>query len=114
MFKRSKYGNKKTELDGLKFDSKIESKRYLQLRSMLEDGHITELQMQVKYKLIGSQLKEDGKKERPLAYIADFVYKVNGKTIVEDVKGMRTGEYIQKRKLMLFIHGITIKEIDKV
>ena len=45
------------------------------------------------------------------SYIADFVYKKNGETIVEDTKGVRTKEYIVKRKLMLWVHHITITEV---
>lgn len=51
--------------------------------------------------------------ERSVKYIADFVYtdKATGQTVVEDTKGVRTKEYIIKRKLMLYLHGIRIKEI---
>ena len=49
--------------------------------------------------------------ERPCTYVADFVYKEGGKTVVEDTKGFRTKDYIIKRKLMLQVHGIRIKEV---
>lgn len=108
MIKRSKYGNVKKN----GFDSKKESKRYTQLILMEKAGEVSNIQKQVKYELIPSQ-KQDGKViERPCSYIADFVYQdKSGKTIVEDSKGFRTADYIIKRKLMLFIHGIKISEV---
>ena len=90
-------------------------------------GEIDNLQTQVKYVLIPAQYEpstavykrgkykgqpKPGKLiEKECAYYADFVYEENGRTIVEDTKGFRTTEYIIKRKLMLFIHGIRIKEV---
>ena len=54
----------------------------------------------------------DGKVvERACSYIADFVYMERGEKVVEDVKGVKTKDYIIKRKLMLFIHGIKVREI---
>ena len=110
---RSKYGNRKTERDGLKFDSRKEARRWTEL-SLLEDaGAIRNLQRQVRYELIPSQ-KVDGKvAERPVHYVADFVYEEDGKTVVEDAKSpaTRTPVYIVKRKLMLWVHGIRIKEV---
>ena len=122
-----KYNNKKVMVDGIKFDSKKEAKRYQELKMLERAGIIENLQRQVKYVLIPAQYepsdevytkgKEKGKLkkgrliERECAYYADFVYCHNGKTIVEDTKGMKTPEYIIKRKLMLYIHDIRIKEI---
>lgn len=120
----SKYHAKKTMVDGITFDSKKEALRYQELKLMEEAGLISELAMQVKYLLIPAQREKDivgvrgGVKkgkiiERECAYYADFVYTDNetGETIVEDVKGMRIEPYITKRKLMLWIYGIRIKEI---
>ena len=71
---------------------------------MQRAGVISDLQMQVSFELIPSQ-KVDGKVvERAVNYIADFVYQQNGQKVVEDTKGMRTKDYIIKRKLMLYIH----------
>ena len=79
---------------------------------MLEKaGAITELKRQVKYELIPSQRINGKVVERSCAYVADFVYRQNGEIIVEDTKGFKTKDYIIKRKLMLYIHGIKIKEI---
>lgn len=109
----TKYGNKKTTLNGITFDSKKEARRYSELLLLEKAGAIHDLQTQVKYVLIPSQRDpETGKViERECAYKADFVYTENGKTVVEDTKGFRTKEYIIKRKLMLQVHGIRIREI---
>ena len=81
------------------------------MRLLERAGEIQDLCAQVKFTLIPTQ-KQGGKVvERPVTYIADFVYTENGEQVVEDVKGMRTKEYIIKRKLMLYIHGIRIKEV---
>ncbi len=106
-----KYHAKKTELDGITFDSKKEANRYAELKLLERSGAIHNLQRQVRYELIPAQ-KKDGKTiERACHYIADFVYEDNGKTVVEDVKGYRTKEYVLKRKLMLQVHGIEVREV---
>lgn len=95
------------------YDSKKEYYRAQQLKILLNAGLISDLREQVVFLLIPSQTNSEGFKERPVKYIADFVYIDNatGQTIVEDTKGFPTPEYIIKRKLMLMVHGITIKEI---
>lgn len=98
--------------------------RYSELKLLESTGHINGLQRQVKYILLPAQREPDivGKRggvkkgrllEREVAYYADFVYTDadTGELIVEDTKGMRTTEYIIKRKMMLFFHGIRIKEL---
>lgn len=108
----NKYRNKKTIIDGYTFDSKKEANRYRELKLMLRADEISDLELQKPYELIPKQ-KIDGKVvERACNYIADFAYKdKNGNAVVEDVKGMKTKEYIVKRKLMLYVHKIKIKEI---
>lgn len=118
----NKYNSKKVEVDGIVFDSKKEAKRYQELKLLEKSGAIQNLQRQVKYVLIPAQREPDiigkrgGRKpgrliEKECSYYADFVYQENGKTIVEDTKGIRTTEYIIKRKLMLYLHGIRINEV---
>lgn len=107
----TKYKSKKTEVDGVTFDSKKEAKRYQELRILEKAGEITDLQRQVKYELIPAQRIDGRVAERKVEYVADFVYTQDGQTIVEDTKGFRTKDYIIKRKLMLWVHGIRIKEI---
>lgn len=107
----AKYGNRKVIHDGIEFDSMKEAHRYCELKLMQRAGLISDLRLQVQYELIPTQ-RIDGKlAEKAVNYVADFVYKQNGQTVVEDTKGMRTREYIIKRKLMLWVHGIRIREI---
>lgn len=109
-----KYGNRKMIVDGIKFDSKLEACRYQELKLMQRAGVISDLKLQVKYELIPAQ-KIDGKvAERACSYVADFVYYDNQlkQQVVEDTKGMKTKDYVLKRKMMLYFHGIRIKEIN--
>lgn len=128
---RNKYYSKKISADGMIFDSKKEYKRWNELRMLEKSGRIRDLKRQVKFVLIPAQREPDtrGPKggikpgrllEREVAYIADFTYveilpfddEANtGVLVVEDTKGMRTKDYIIKRKLMLYIHGIRIREV---
>lgn len=108
----SKYNSKKTVVDGQKFDSKKEANRYQELLMLEKAGVIKNLSRQVKFVLIPSQRDANGKViERECSYKADFKYEEDGKTVVEDVKGFRTKEYIIKRKLMLYQYGIRIREV---
>ncbi len=109
----NKYNAKKISLGGQTFDSQHEFERWCELSLLQRGKAIAELQRQVKFELIPAQY-EDGKLvERAVSYIADFTYfdKAQGKIIVEDAKGMKTKEYIIKRKLMLHVHGIRIREV---
>jgi hypothetical protein len=99
----SKYGSIKAEADGIKFASKAERGRYMDLRLMERAGEIEELRMQVRFPLIVNDLLI-------CDYLADFQYQAAGGLIVEDVKGYKTREYMMKKKLMLAIHGVEIKE----
>jgi hypothetical protein len=107
----SKYGNRKTTLDGVTYDSAREARRGAELRLLERAGLISDLCAQVQYELIPSQRINGKIVERPVKYVADFVYTENGKTVVEDVKGLRTKEYIIKRKLMLYKYGIRVREV---
>lgn len=106
-----KYRNKKIDTAEGRFDSEKEYSRWVDLKWMQRAGQITDLQRQVTFELLPSQ-RIDGKVvERPVKYIADFVYMQNGEKVVEDVKGLKLPEYVLKRKLMLYIHNLRIKEI---
>ena len=122
---KNKYMALKCNVNGIMFDSRKEARRYQELLLMERAGVIQDLKRQVKYVLIPSQYEtyerygkngqrlKDGQRllEKECAYIADFVYKENGNEIVEDTKGIKTKDYIIKRKLMLYIHGIRVKEV---
>lgn len=112
--KESKFGNQKITIDGIERDSLTESNRLEQLKILQRAGAIKNLKYQVKYELIPKQQGEY-RNERAVNYIADFVYDVvmpdgSLREVVEDSKGHKTKDYIIKRKLMLYIHGISIKE----
>ena len=122
-----KYGNRKVAVDGIAFDSIREARRYKQLKLLLLSGEIVWLSMQVPFELVPAQYEETGEVytkgprkgqpkqgkciEKSVVYVADFVYFENGKRVVEDTKGVRTPEYIIKRKLMLHKYGIRIREV---
>lgn len=123
-YKKSKYRNLKASVDGIEFDSIKEARRYQELIFLQNEGDIENLQMQVKYVLIPTQREPEkiGPKggvkkgkviEKECSYVADFVYfdKKLNMTVVEDTKGFKTKDYLIKRKLMLYIHGIRITEI---
>lgn len=105
----SKYGNEKCVIDGIKFDSKKEAKRYGELSLLVKAKLITELRMQVAYELVPAQ-RGGIRTERAINYVADFVYVENGKTVIEDTKGFRTKEYLLKRKMMKML-GLEITEL---
>lgn len=130
--KTSKYKNKKYIIDGIEFDSHKEASRYTELKLLEKAGKIKDLELQKAYELLPAQYEEtdeiytkgahkgEHKKvllERACNYVADFYYIdcATGKAIVEDVKGYREGGayavFTIKRKLMLYMHGIKIKEI---
>ena len=118
----NKYHSRKITRDGMTFDSLKEYRRFCELSLLEKAGEITDLQRQVEFVLIPAQREPDtiGKRggikrgkviEQKCSYIADFVYNEDGKPVVEDTKGFKTKDYIIKRKLMLCVHGVRIKEI---
>lgn len=124
MRRSNKYNSQKCSIGNEVFDSKKEMRRHQELCLLEQAGQIKNLQRQVKFVLIPAQKesfvipKKDGTLklsmrvvERECSYIADFVYEENGMIIVEDTKGCKTKDYIIKRKLMLYIHGIRIREV---
>lgn len=121
----SKYHSRKVTVDGVTYDSVKEYRRFKELSLLERAGTIQNLQRQVKYVLIPAQrafTNEIDKKgnfkkgkllERECSYIADFVYvdMQTGRLTVEDTKGFRTKDYIIKRKLMLWVYGIQVREV---
>ena len=109
----NKYRNVK--IDG--FDSKAESRRYDQLLLLKAAGEVLGIQRQVSYELVPTQKGTDGRTlERKITYFADFVVTyADGRTEVEDVKSpitRKSHDYVIKRKLMLWRHGIRIREVS--
>lgn len=122
---RSKYGNRKTYVDGIKFDSIKEAKYYIYLRSLARSGRITNLRLQVPFEIVPAvyedrvvHLKTKDKVEKhkvqsAVHYVADFVYEEDGREVVVDVKSeatKRKDAYILKKKMMRAFLGITIEE----
>ena len=120
----SKYHNRKVRTsDGIVHDSRKEAVRWNDLKLMEKAGEITELKRQMEFLLIPPQYEEietAGRKkktkrklvERGCVYRADFVYHdKNGEMVLEDTKGYTTKDYIIKRKLMLYVYGIRIREV---
>ena len=105
--KPSKYRNKPVMHNGVRFDSKAELKRWIELDLMERAGMITYLSRQVRYKLSVCGL-------HICTYVADFVYTDQSHAkVVEDVKGFRTKEYAIKKKLMKALYGIDVIEVRR-
>lgn len=108
----SKYGNKKTLVDGIWFDSKKEAARYQDLLLLQRAKMIRSLMLQQVFVLAPSVIL-DGIKIPELRYKADFTYfddTKGGDFVVEDVKGFRTKDYKLKRHLMKSQLGIEVLE----
>ncbi|HHP5493270.1 DUF1064 domain-containing protein [Aeromonas sp. 23P] len=106
--KKSKYRNIKCTFNNIKFDSILEMERYIVLNAMLAAGEIKELELQKVFSLVVNEV-------HVCDYKADFTYyDKNGIYHVEDAKGVRTREYINKKKLMKGVYGIDIEEITKI
>lgn len=105
---KSKYGNKKTQVQGINFDSKLEASYYVKLKLMETNGYISDLKLQVPY-----ILAEKGKGKREMKYIADFVYFDNStkEIVVADAKGFVTNVYKLKKRWMEEKYNIIVKEM---
>jgi len=97
----NKHGNKKVEINGIKFDSKMEGKRYRELKLLERAGHITEIELQPEY-LLQEGFRYDGKAYRSIKYTPDFRYKKDGDIVVEEVKGFADTSYKIRKRLFLF------------
>ena len=94
-----KYGNQKTTIDGITFDSKLEAERYQQLRLLEKAGEISALKLQVEFQILhGYKDAETGEKNRSRYYVGDFVYvdERTNRLVVEDTKGVETADFSLK------------------
>ena len=111
---RSKYGNIACEVNGIRFDSKKESRRYLELKGMMDAGQISDLKLQHHFTLSEAFKTADGETVRRTEYIADFTYfDSDGRFIIEDVKSAATRKnpvYSLKKRLMASA-GWAIREV---
>jgi hypothetical protein len=128
--KKTRQNNTSVTVCGIKFDSKWEADRYLQLLYLQEQGIIRDLQLQKKFELIPAVREPDtiGKRggvkqgkviERAVYYVADFVDVKDGENVVEDAKGYYDTSsamykvFIIKRKLMLWRYGLQVREVRR-
>lgn len=102
--RQTKYGNKKTVIDGVTFDSLKEARHYEELKLRLRKGEITDLVLQPKFPLVINGVKCG-------SYFADFEYNENGKRVVVDAKGFKTPIYNLKKKLVKAVHGVEVQEV---
>ena len=122
---RNKYQAQTCIVNGIPFDSRKEGRRYQQLLLLERAGVISDIKRQVKFVLIPAQYEtyerygkrgqrlKDGRRliEKECSYYADFTYNEGESFVVEDTKGFRTTDYKIKKKLMLYVHGIRIREV---
>ena len=108
----NKYSNQKVVVDGITFDSKLESRKYIELKLLEKAGYIKDLELQVKFELQEKYMKR-GKTVRAINYIADFDIK-KGKKIIVDTKGFRTDVYKLKKKIFEYKYpDLEIVEVKK-
>ena len=100
--KKNKYGNTKIVIDGIKFDSLKEAKRYGELKLLLKAGKIKNLRLQPEF-ILQPSFKRNGKTIRAIKYIADFSYTdKEGNEVIEDTKGYKTEIFRLKEKLFYY------------
>lgn len=103
---RTKYGAKKTTVDGITFDSKKEARRYQELKTLEKAGEISNLERQPSFKLSCGDRPIRFDSGRQAVYKADFAYwdHKQEKRVIEDAKGFRTPEYKLKRAIVHAMH----------
>lgn len=102
--RRTKFNNRPCECEGERFDSERERDAWLVLRERARRGEITDLRRQVRYTLaVNGVWVAD--------YIADFTHQEHGRLVVTDAKGVKTGEYKLKKRLMKAVHNVDIQEV---
>ena len=119
--KKSKYGNRKVVMDGIKFDSEREAARFAELKVLRAMGKIRDLRLQANFTLVEGYKTSAGERSKPMVYRADFTYEratapdcngvVHWLREVEDAKGAKTKDYLLKKKLMQDKYHITIREV---
>lgn len=103
--RRNKYGNKLAVVDGIRFASQREARRYVELKLLQQAGEISDLKLQPRFTIMVNGVKV-------CTYTADFSYRNSrGEFVVEDVKGVRTRDYKLKKRLMLAVYGIQVVEV---
>ena len=102
----SKYGARRVELDGYTFDSAMEARRYGELQLLARAGAIMALEVHPRYDLVVNGLQVG-------VYTADFRYRTaEGEDVVEDVKGVRTRDYVLRKRLVAALYGVQVREVQ--
>lgn len=121
----TKFNNRKFENKDGRWDSNGEYQRWLFLRDQERQGFINNLQRQVKFVLLPTQYRDEvvhlktkdkvvrRVAEREVTYTADFVYEKDGKVVVCDFKGYPNDRWPLKKAMMLYFHGIAVREVKK-
>lgn len=100
--KLNKYGARKTTMCGHTFDSRREAEYYLELLELKRRGEVVSITLQPSYELLEGFTDNTGKRQRPIKYTPDFlVTYADGHTEVVEVKGMKTRDYMLRKKLFL-------------
>jgi hypothetical protein len=106
----TKYGAIKTVLDGIKFDSKAEARRWAELRLLERAGQIKDLQRQVKLELVpGCKLHGEDRARPAIRLVVDFRYVERGQEVYEDTKGMETPASRMKRHMAKALLGVDVR-----
>jgi hypothetical protein len=110
----NKHHARKTTLDGIVFDSALEARRYSQLKLLLMNGDITDLELQPKYPIVITSLKT-GEQKQVARYTADFRYydRAAGVTVVEDTKGVMTEAATLRIKIVQALYDVEIVLVRK-
>lgn len=109
----SKYNSKKTKVDEITFDSKMEAKYYIYLKEQKKNGHIKDFELQPEFILQPSFLKH-GKKFLPIKYKADFkVINIDNSIEIIDVKGFTTADFNLKKKMFNYHFDFPLKLITE-
>jgi len=107
----SKYGNRKTMVDGITFDSQAEAKYYEQLKWLKYGKQIKDFKLQPRF-LLQESYKKNGKTVRKIEYIADFqIHNLDGSVEIVDVKGHETTEFLLKKKLFEYRYEHSLKVV---
>lgn len=110
--KKHKYHAKPTVVDGVRFDSKAEARRYRELLLLQRAGEVEDILLQPRFELLPKEKGPDGKTRRAVHYVADFLVSYpDGREEVEDVKGFVTPVYRLKKRMFEHKYGKMIKEI---
>lgn len=104
MINRHKFKAKQTELDGIKFDSKLEAKYYADLKLRTRIGQIVFFLRQVPFYLPGN-----------VKYVCDFQeFHSDGSVHFVDVKGMETESFKAKKRMVESLYPIEIEIVKRV